>query len=53
MMYLTGTDDNRDLRRDLAEWRGSEFSLRLFHGPLLEYGSIPIRLIAEDMCAIH
>lgn len=49
MMYLFGTDAIHRLRRDLAAQPG--FELRAFHDRLLSFGSVPITLIAEAMCA--
>jgi uncharacterized protein (DUF885 family) len=51
MMYLTGTDRIHALRKEMASREGSQFSLRRFHDRLLSYGSIPVSLISEDMCA--
>ena len=49
MMYLVGTEAIHDLRRQLAEREGSTFSLRAFHDRVLQYGAIPMALIAQDM----
>ena len=49
MMYLIGLETMFDLRRRYAATRGSAFSLREFHDRLLDYGAIPVTLIARDM----
>ncbi len=49
MMYLIGAEAIHDLRRQVAEREGSNFSLRSFHDRVLRYGAIPVSLIARDM----
>jgi uncharacterized protein (DUF885 family) len=49
MMYLIGTEDLHDLRRQIAERDGDAFSRRAFHDRVLHYGAIPMALIARDM----
>jgi uncharacterized protein (DUF885 family) len=49
MIYLVGTESIHDLRRQLAEREGSAFSLRAFHDRVLQYGAIPMALIAQQM----
>jgi hypothetical protein len=49
LMYLMGTDQIHDLRRDLASRQGERFSLRGFHDRFLSHGSIPVALIAREM----
>jgi len=49
MMYLVGTEAIHELRRQLVEREGSAFSLRGFHDQVLQYGAIPMALIAEEM----
>lgn len=49
MMYLTGQDAIRDLRREIAAREGGAFSLRRFHDRFLSYGSIPVSVIATQM----
>lgn len=51
MIYLTGQEMIRDLRREMAAREGSTFTLHRFHDRLLSYGSIPVATIAEDMRA--
>jgi uncharacterized protein (DUF885 family) len=50
-MYLLGIEAIADLRRDLEDQAGGDFSLRAFHDRLLSYGAIPVSLIAESMRA--
>ena len=48
LMYLTGTDQIHDLRRELVgEATGTP--LRRFHDTFLSYGSIPVSLISRSM----
>jgi uncharacterized protein (DUF885 family) len=49
MMYLLGTDQIHDLRRDLSARPG--FNLRRFHDRFLSYGSVPVALVAATMRA--
>ena len=51
LMYLAGTDEIWQLRRDLERIEGSDFSLRRFHDTFLSYGSIPVSVIADSMTA--
>lgn len=47
--YLIGTDMIHKLRADLAAEYGEAFCLRDFHDTFLSYGSIPVKLISDDM----
>ena len=49
LMYLVGTDAIHELRRDLMGVMGDRFVLRDFHDAFLSYGSIPVRLVADEM----
>ena len=49
LMYLIGTDLIWNLRRDLQREDGDSFNLRQFHDEFLSYGSIPVKLIADEM----
>jgi hypothetical protein len=49
VMYLAGTDTIHDLRREMSAARGADFDLGTFHDDFLSYGSVPVRLIREDM----
>jgi hypothetical protein len=49
LMYLVGTDQIADLRRELAARDGAAFDLRRFHDRFLSFGSIPVALIAAAM----
>ena len=49
VMYLAGTDTIHTLRREMAAARGASFDLGTFHDEFLSYGSVPVRLIREDM----
>jgi uncharacterized protein (DUF885 family) len=49
VMYLMGNDHIRQLRSEMAERQGNDFSLREFHDEFLSYGSIPVTLISADM----
>ena len=51
LMYVVGTDEIHDLRRDLEAREGAAFELREFHDRFLSHGSIPVALIAESMRA--
>ncbi len=51
VMYLLGTDAIHRLRKDMARLQGNDFELRAFHDAFLSYGSVPVRLIADDMKA--
>ena len=49
LMYLVGTDAIHQLRAELMGLLGDRFSLRAFHDDFLSWGSIPVRLIADEM----
>lgn len=49
LMYLVGTDMIHELRSDLMRSLGDDFTLRAFHDAFLSYGSVPVRLIADEM----
>jgi uncharacterized protein (DUF885 family) len=49
VMYLLGTDQIHDLRRDLTARAGAAFDLRRFHDRFLAHGSVPVSLIAAAM----
>jgi uncharacterized protein (DUF885 family) len=49
MMYLIGTDQIHELRRELAARQGPAFNLGRFHDRFLAYGSIPVPLICAEM----
>ena len=49
LMYLVGTDMIHELRRDILRIQGDAFELRGFHDAFLSYGSIPVKLIADEM----
>ena len=49
LMYLVGTDMIHELRTDLMRILGDRFVLRDFHDDFLSYGSIPVRLVADEM----
>jgi uncharacterized protein (DUF885 family) len=49
MMYLLGTDMIRDLRAEMEDRQGSDFSLGRFHDAFLAHGSIPVAVIARLM----
>jgi hypothetical protein len=49
LMYLVGTDAIHELRRDLMQVQGDDFELRRFHDAFLSYGSVPVRLVADEM----
>src|SRR5262249_50695667 len=46
VMYWLGTRGLHDLRRASQRREGSSFSLRVFHDRVLQFGSIPVPLIA-------
>ncbi len=48
-MYLAGTDTIHGLRAALEAELGGAFSMRAFHDAFLSYGSVPVRLVAEEM----
>ena len=47
IMYWLGTDRLHQLRRERQHVEGASFSLRRFHDRVLEFGSIPVPLIAQ------
>ncbi len=49
LMYLAGTDTIHGLRAALEAELGGAFSMRAFHDAFLSYGSVPVRLVAEEM----
>ncbi len=49
LMYLAGTNQIWQLRRERERIEGAGFNLRRFHDHFLSYGSIPVTLIAEAM----
>jgi uncharacterized protein (DUF885 family) len=49
LMYLIGTDQIHELRRELATREGAAFDLRRFHDRFLAHGSVPVSLIAAAM----
>ena len=51
LMYLVGTDMVHELRTDLVGMLGDHFVLRDFHDAFLSFGSIPVRVITEEMKA--
>ncbi|HEV2527215.1 MAG TPA: DUF885 family protein [Thermomicrobiales bacterium] len=51
MMYLVGLTGIYDLRAELMDREGDDFSLRRFHDRFLSYGAIPVSLIAASMTA--
>ena len=46
---LLGRQELRRLRKDVADARGSEFSLEAFHREVLNYGGLPVPLIRWGM----
>lgn len=51
LIYMVGTDAIHDLRRELREQWGSDFTLRRFHDTFLSLGSVPVSLVARAMKA--
>jgi uncharacterized protein (DUF885 family) len=49
MMYLAGVAGIDELRRQMEDRQGADFSLRAFHDRFLSYGAIPVTLIAASM----
>jgi hypothetical protein len=49
LMYLVGTDMIHELRADLMRILGDRFVLRDFHDAFLSYGSIPVKIVADEM----
>ncbi len=52
MTYLIGKQQILELRAWQESRLGSGFNLRSFHNMLLSYGSVPPRLIREDLAAV-
>ena len=48
-MYWLGTESLHALRREHERKEGAAFSLGRFHDRVLQFGSIPVPLIAELM----
>jgi uncharacterized protein (DUF885 family) len=51
--YMLGKDQMVQLREACRAREGSSFSLRRYHDRLLSYGSIPMRIIRDDMLSDH
>lgn len=49
LMYLIGTDMIHELRRDLMRIQADDFRLRAFHDAFLSYGSVPVKLVADEL----
>lgn len=49
MIYIAGHDRIKQLRKNIANLSGPQFSLQRFHDEFLSYGSIPVALISEEM----
>ena len=49
LMYLIGRDTILELRADLQQQLGDQFSLKAFHDRFLSFGSIPVALIASAL----
>ncbi len=49
MSYLMGMLLIQDLREDYHRSKGDQFSLQQFHDNLLDYGSIPLKMIRTSM----
>lgn len=49
LMYLIGTDLIHELRADLMRIQGDQFDLSTFHDAFLSWGSIPVRVVADEM----
>ena len=49
LMYLVGTDMIHELRADLMRILGDRFVLREFHDAFISYGSIPVKIVADEM----
>jgi uncharacterized protein (DUF885 family) len=49
VMYLVGTDLIHQLRADLIGLLGDRFELTRFHDDFLSWGSVPVRLVADEM----
>ncbi len=47
--YFVGYQEHRELRREIEEAWGEEFTLRRFHDQLLSYGSPPVRFVRALM----
>ncbi len=51
LMYLMGSDTIHQLRQEISQLWGAEFSLARFHDQFLSFGSIPVSLIRQQMLA--
>ncbi len=51
LVYLVGTDLIHELRADLSSTLGDDFVLRDFHDAFLSWGSIPVKVVADEMRA--
>ena len=49
IIYLLGTDMIHELRAELIGHSDSDLTLRTFHDSFLSYGSIPVRVIGDEM----
>jgi len=49
LMYLVGTDMIHELRADLLGLLRDRFVLRDFHDAFLSYGSVPVKLVADEL----
>ena len=47
--YFVGYQEHRELRREIEEAWGEEFTLRRYHDQLLSYGSPPVRFVRALM----
>lgn len=48
-MYLLGFDGILDLRDAVQKRDGMGFSIKRFHGSLLNYGSIPVSIVSKEL----
>ena len=53
LMYLVGHDSILELRAQMQRQQGSAFRLREFHDSFLDWGSLPVALVARAMRAGH
>jgi len=49
LMYLLGPHTISNLRADLEEELGEEFSLRQFHDDVLSFGSVPATIVSREL----
>lgn len=49
MSYVIGKLEILKLREEYKKLKGEEFDLKKFHDQLLSYGSIPVKLVREEM----